>query len=115
MNLYIKSFNRPFYLERCLLTIQAFVGKNCKITVLDDGTPARYLKKISSRFPEVCIVQSPHGEMKAQRMAEGSFVESLSDEKQRKLGLINSAEFWCHEIRKCQEPYVCVLEEDVWF
>ena len=33
----IKSFNRPYYLDRCLQSIYKFVKGNFKIIVLDDG------------------------------------------------------------------------------
>ncbi len=115
MEVFVKSFNRPFYLERCLLTIERCGGQSCNITVLDDGTPMKYLWEIQSRFPRVRIVQSPHGELKTKRVAEGSFSESLNDAELAQLGLVNSQQFWCQEIAKCNETYICVMEEDCWF
>ena len=65
----------------------------------------RYLQAIQSRFPRVRIVQSPHGELKTKRVAEGSFSESLNDAELAQLGLVNPAQFWCQEIAKCNETY----------
>jgi len=46
----IKSFNRPYYLDRCLQSIYKFVKGNFKIIVLDDGTPGKYLNKSKKSF-----------------------------------------------------------------
>ena len=47
----VKSFNRAYYLDRCLQSIQQFVEGDYQIVVLDDGqvsemgTPAELMKK----------------------------------------------------------------------
>ena len=47
MDIIIKSFNRPYYLDRCLQSIQTFVqDSKYTIMVLDDGTSQKYLDKI---------------------------------------------------------------------
>jgi len=47
IDILIKSFNRPYYLDRCLYSIYKFVKKtDFNIVVLDDGTPEKYLQKI---------------------------------------------------------------------
>jgi hypothetical protein len=115
MEIFIKAFNRAFCLERCLRTIERFVSGASRITVLDDGTPARYLDRIQKLFPGVQIVQSPHGELKIRLVADGTYDEKLPDSELAKIGLVNPAAFWCSEIAKCGSSYVCVLEEDVWF
>ncbi|HWA33900.1 MAG TPA: hypothetical protein VG737_07210, partial [Cyclobacteriaceae bacterium] len=58
MDIFIKSFNRPFYLERCLRSVFQFITGNFKVTILDDGTPPVYLAKISALFPDVTIRKS---------------------------------------------------------
>jgi hypothetical protein len=37
VNIFIKSFNRPFYLDRCLQSIEIFVEGDFFVKVLDDG------------------------------------------------------------------------------
>ena len=49
VNIFIKSFNRPYYLDRCLQSIENFVEGDFWVKVLDDGTPEKYLKKIKNR------------------------------------------------------------------
>ena len=49
MDIYIKSFNRPFLLHRCIASIFTFLqGFDANIIVLDDGTPQKYLVKIGA-------------------------------------------------------------------
>ncbi len=54
----IKSFNRPYYLERCLHSIYACVKGNFEIKILDDGTPKKYLEVTKSKFPNAKIITS---------------------------------------------------------
>ena len=49
VNIFIKSFNRPYYLDRCLQSIENFVEGDLWVKVLDDGTPEKYLKKIKHK------------------------------------------------------------------
>ena len=48
MDIIIKSYNRPYYLHRCLQSIKENVLGNYKVIIVDDGTPQKYLDKISS-------------------------------------------------------------------
>lgn len=50
MQILIKSFNRPHYLERCLKSIIKHVVGYDEIVVLDDGTPDIYLNKRKFSF-----------------------------------------------------------------
>ncbi len=54
----IKSFNHPYYLERCLQSIYFCVKGDFEIKILDDGTPAKYLESIKSKFPIARIITS---------------------------------------------------------
>ncbi len=58
MDIIIKSFNRLYYLDRCLKSIYKFISGSFKITILDDGTPPIYLNKIQHLYPEVSIIRS---------------------------------------------------------
>ena len=48
MRILIKSFYRPYLLERCLKSIYEKVknAEDLEIIILDDGTPQKYLDKI---------------------------------------------------------------------
>lgn len=64
VNIFIKSFNRPFYLDRCLSSIEKYVSGDFKIKVLDDGTPKKYLDKIREKYPDAEILLSDNYEKK---------------------------------------------------
>ena len=70
MDIIIKSFNRPFYLDRCLYSIQKFVEGDYTITVLDDGTPEKYLTKIKTKYPSIKIVRSENYDEKTEAIQE---------------------------------------------
>jgi glycosyltransferase involved in cell wall biosynthesis len=59
MDILIKSFNRPYYLDRCIQSVKKFVvNSDYKIIVLEDGTPEKYLNKIIEKHPEVRLLKS---------------------------------------------------------
>ena len=59
MDILIKSFNRPYYLDRCIESIKKFAqNQDFKITILDDGTPQKYLDKIQQKHSEITILKS---------------------------------------------------------
>ena len=55
MNILIKSYYRPYLLDRCLQSIYEKVNdaNNIEIIILDDGTPQKYLDKITTINPNV--------------------------------------------------------------
>ena len=59
MDILIKSFNRPYYLDRCLQSIAKYAqNPDYSIIVLDDGTPQKYLDKIQEKHSEIKILKS---------------------------------------------------------
>ena len=59
MDLLIKSFNRPYYLDRCIQSIHLNILDNdFNIIVLDDGTPQKYLDKLVDKYPGIVILKS---------------------------------------------------------
>lgn len=108
MNIYIKTFNRPPLLDRCLSSISKFVRHCCGVIILDDGTPSIYLDKIRHKYPFVEIRQSKEAAKKAQVIASYTehsnvvFPESIP------------VNLW-QEIAEDGEEYVCVIEDDMWF
>src|SRR5690606_695567 len=100
----IKSFNRAFYLERCLQSIFKFVDNNLKIKVLDDGTPEKYLNKIQTKYPEVEILKSKNYNQKSE----------LITEKKEINGFEIPTDLWKSAVKNSSE-FVLVIEDDVWF
>ncbi len=104
----IKSFNRPYYLDRCIQSSLDNIIGNFKIIVLDDGTPEKYLQKIQKKYPDIIIKLSTQANQK--RIA--------IDENLKKGESINGfnipTTLWKQEVEKASE-YVLVIEDDVWF
>lgn len=105
MDILIKSFNRPYYLDRCIQSIKKFVvNSDYKIIILDDGTPQKYLEKLTQNNPEITIFKS-----------------SLYDEKvndiDKNFNKINPSvpiDLWIYGANNASEYFV-LLEDDFWF
>ncbi|MDH0673326.1 glycosyltransferase [Empedobacter sp. GD03861] len=104
----IKSFNRPHYLDRCLFSIYLNIKGTFKIKVVDDGTPEKYLKKISDKYPDIEIIKTQNYNRK---------IQSIKDNIE-KGDLINGFDIpisdWKETVKKSSD-YVLVTEDDVWF
>lgn len=104
MDIYIKSFNRAYLLHRTIASIYHYLNDfNGKIVVLDDGTPQKYLDKISELFPAVQIVKSPYYEKKSKDICLNKVPEKVIP-----------ANFWRDEVLKGSD-YFILLEDDMWF
>ena len=104
----IKSFNRPFYLDRCLASIYRFVKGNYAIRILDDGTPEKYLNKIKSKYPEVDIQRSSQYAQKVKKIRE-----NLQSGKEID-GFQIPTQMWIDAVKRSTD-FVLVTEDDVWF
>src|SRR5690625_3081042 len=104
----IKSFNRPYYLDRCLQSIYKFVKGNFKIIVLDDGTPGKYLNKIKEKFPSIDIRLSEQYEYKVNAIRE-----NLENGKEID-GFQIPTNLWYDAVKEASD-YVLVTDDDVWF
>ncbi|MFV0196442.1 glycosyltransferase family 2 protein [Empedobacter falsenii] len=104
----IKSFNRPYYLDRCIASIDKNVIGNFQIIVLDDGTPEKYLQKIQKKYPDIIIKLSSQANQK--RIA---IDENLKASKPIN-GFNIPTTLWKQEVENANE-YVLVTEDDVWF
>ena len=104
MDIFIKSFNRPFLLDKCLVSIKKF-AKNFigNIVVMDDGTPQKYLQKIQGNHPEIRIEKSDFYVEKSKAIEN-----DLAPEKN-----IPSV-FWKETISKGSDYFV-LIEDDCWF
>lgn len=104
----IKSFNRPYYLDRNLQSIKQFVRGDRKVIVLDDGTPIKYLDKIRTKHPEAEIRLSDQHDFKV-----NSIRENLENGKEID-GFKIPISLWYSAVEEASD-YVLVTEDDVWF
>lgn len=58
MDILIKSYNRPYLLHFTLKSIYKNICGDFNITIVDDGTPEIYLKKLNDEFPSVRIIKT---------------------------------------------------------
>jgi len=116
MNIYIKSFNRPLYLERCIKSIYLNVKNYKKIIILDDGTLPEYLEVLHNKYTELEIRISPGAKQKEQIIR--SMISDFNQKKDMsttKYPNISPADFWTSEIGRDSEDYCMILEDDIWF
>ena len=107
-DIFIKSFNRPFYLDRCISSINQYVSGDFRIKVLDDGTPEQYLDKIRKKHPNVEILLSDNYERKIKAIKENLLTGKSVN------GFEIPTRFWYDNVKKASN-YVIVTEDDVWF
>ena len=105
MDILIKSFNRPYYLDRCLQSIYF----NCtesdfKIIILDDGTPQKYLDKLQIKFPDISIQKSEFYDLKSEKCDLGL----------KPVTMEIPISLWITSVQKASEYFV-LLEDDFWF
>lgn len=108
MYIFIKSFNRPYYLDRCLHSIERFVVGEYKIVVLDDGTPEKYLEKIRMQYPHIEILRSEMADEKAAKIQNHALDGSPVT------GLKIPSKFWRESIDAIAGHYILLLEDDMW-
>lgn len=108
LTILIKSFNRPYYLDRCLQSIYSHALGNFEIKLLDDGTPANYLNKIETKYPDVKIIKSDQYQNKIKA------IEDNIDSGKKIDGFTIPTDLWINEV-KMSSDYVLVIEDDVWF
>lgn len=104
----IKSFNRPFYLDRCIASILKNVKGNFHITVLDDGTQEKYLIKLKEKYPDVTFRLSSQTEEKRKAIDKNLKNGTPID------GFKIPTDLWKNAVTEA-EKYVLVTEDDVWF
>lgn len=104
----VKSFNRPYYLDRCLQSIFTFVKGDFIVTVMDDGTPEKHIAKLQKKYPQVKFVFSDQVEEKRKAIAKNIEAGTPINGFQIPISL------WKSEVSKSFD-YVLVTEDDVWF
>ncbi|WP_312321619.1 glycosyltransferase [Soonwooa sp.] len=107
MDIIIKSFNRPFYLDRCIASILENAKGDFKIFVLDDGTPSQYLEKIKQKYPTISILKSKQYPEKIKAIEQNITSGKKID------GFTIPTDLWYNQVKKASD-YVLVTEDDVW-
>lgn len=102
MYIYIKSFNRPYFLDRCIESIYRNVKGITRVVVLDDGTPVKYLNVIQEKYPAVEIRRSEFWELKSRMIDSGILDRTKLD---------FPGNFWYRETRDAQDLFF-LLEDD---
>src|SRR5687767_143947 len=108
MDILIKSFNRPYCLERCIKSIYRNVEGEFKITVLDDGTPSVYLEKIVSLYPGIIIKKSGLYDQKSEAICR-----HLKNENEFELFTI-PVSMWQRGVSTSSDIFL-MMEDDNWF
>lgn len=104
MDIYVKSFNRPFLLDKCLASIKMFAQNfKGKIIIMDDGTPEKYLQKIKEKYPDVNVLKSEFYSKKSKAIENNLDI-------QKKIPAV----FWRETIAKGSDFFV-LIEDDCWF
>lgn len=106
-NVYIKSFARPFYLDRCIRSIRFNLRGHDRIVVLDDGTERAHLDRIRDLHPDVEIRCSGADDGKLALLRQEKFSEIAARYP-------SAPRFWVSEIGKDPHDYTLVLEDDAW-
>lgn len=107
IDIFVKSCNRAYYLDRCLRSIFDLVTGDFTVKVLDDGTPPEYLARISEQYPAVQILRSP---LYAEKVAVlNAYLHQ--GEAYRSLGI--PTQFWIDSV-VAGTDYFLLLEDDIW-
>lgn len=104
MDILIKSFNRPYYLDRCLQSIyQNVANSDFTIKILDDGTPDQYLQKLKDQYPQITIYKSELYELKSSMISQAS--SGISE--------AIPIDLWVEAAQNATD-YFLLLEDDIW-
>lgn len=106
-NIYIKSFNRIFYLERSIASLLHHIKGQYQIIVLDDGTPRKYLDSLLLRYPQITIQRS---RLAAQKEYE---IEKHFNSKSPILTRSIPFGLWIENISRGSNIFL-IIEDDFW-
>lgn len=112
-NIYIKCFNRPLYLERCIRSIKMNVTNYGSIVLLNDGIGEPFLSKILNDHPDVQVRQS----LKVEAGILASPPNDLHIERKkhfRDLDYLDPVRFWTETVAEDEGDFIFLLEEDAW-
>lgn len=107
ISILIKSFNRAYYLDRAIYSLKKHLIGNYSITVLDDGTPEKYIDKIQSKYPDV-IIKTNKNALQKNKAIEDNILHGTEIN-----GFKIPTNLWKDEVEKASE-YFIMTEDDVW-
>lgn len=107
-DIFIKSYNRAYYLDRCIRSAKQMLSGSYQITVLDDGTPKIYLDHLKALHPEISVRTSKNYGQKAPSVTEN--IRSGKDIDSFKI----PTDLW-YNAAKNGSDYFIMTEDDVWF
>ncbi|WP_286493771.1 hypothetical protein [Empedobacter brevis] len=110
MNILIKSYYRPYLLDRCLRSVYERVSdfKDIEITILDDGTPQKYLDKIKEKYPQTIFKFSKYRDEKIEKIDK--HLEGVEQYHDRRI----PTDLWYDAIAASSDVLI-ITEDDVWF
>lgn len=132
MQIFVKAFSRPFYLDRCLSSIRANVDGHSGVVVLDDGLPPPALERLRQCYPEVSFQRAPWADVKGgivrSWLRDPGVVKSIRDRFGDQVGTaagqvggvlcmppdMDPLRFWRQCIQASSERFIFLLEEDCW-
>ena len=107
MDILIKSFTRPYYLDKCIKSIKKNIKGLYNIIILDDGTPERFLDEILRLHPDVIIRKSPFYNEKIRS------IENHLEHNTALPQLYIPSKFW-QDNASAASDYFLLLEDDMW-
>lgn len=109
MNIFIKSFNRPYALERCIRSVKENITNYSDIIIMDDGTEKKYIHKLLQKHPDLKFVYSTTADYKYEYIINNLNQWFFHREKK-----YDPATFWSANIEKYASEYFLLLEDDFW-
>ncbi|MFT4202930.1 MAG: hypothetical protein QM610_03365 [Chitinophagaceae bacterium] len=106
-NIYIKSFNRPYFLDRCLYSIYRYMTGNYRVIILDDGTPLKYIDRVKEKYPQVIFQFSDDAVKKRTEIEQA--IRTGEEHYTRSIPL----QFW-HDTVEQGSGYFLLTEDDIW-
>jgi hypothetical protein len=108
MDIIIKSFNRAYYLDRCLYSIyENVIDSDFTIKIIDDGTPQKYLDKLLEKYPNILIYKSEFYEEKTAK------IENDISDFRKPLSADIPINLWIQAAENASD-YFLLLEDDIW-
>ena len=107
INIYIKSFNRPYFLDRCLYSLDRYVTGKYQVIILDDGTPEKYVQRIQEKYPKVIFTYTDKAALKRKEIQAA--IESGQDQFTRSIPI----SFWRKTVEAGSDIFF-MTEDDIW-
>lgn len=108
MDIIIKSFNRPYYLDRCIQSIyKNVINSDFVIKILDDGTPEKYLTRLIEKYPGIQLYKSEFYEEKSAKIA--NYFSGLEKSSTADIPI----KLWIEAAQNATD-YFLLLEDDIW-